>query len=155
MVENPIEPRRELLELTAEKIIEALGLQPHPAGGFYGERFRDFPGEDGRARSTSIYYLLRAGEVLRWHHIDTAEIWHWYDGHPVELSFVGSGTISRALLGPNVSEGERPQVVIQARAWQCARPLGSYALCGWTATPGFELSKLEVAPEGWTPRSHF
>src|SRR6266446_3655507 len=37
-----------------------------------------------RPRRTSLfdghYYLLRAGEVSRWHRIDAAEIWHWYDG---------------------------------------------------------------------------
>jgi uncharacterized protein len=154
-VEIPFDPKLEAQVVKADEIIAALGLQPHPAGGCYGERFRDFPGADGRARSTSIYYLLRAGEIMRWHHIDTAEVWHWYDGDAVELSLVGSGTINRALLGPKVSEGQRPQVVIQSGAWQCAKPLGSYALCGWTAAPGFELSKLKIAPEGWAPISHF
>ena len=141
--------------MTADEIIAALDLQPHPEGGYYRETFRDYAGRDGRARSTAIYYLLRAGEVSRWHRIDAAEIWHWYGGDALELSFAGSGTISRVLLGPKLSEGQRPQIVIQARAWQCAKPLGSYALCGCTVAPGFEFSELEVAPEGWSPVSHF
>ena len=141
--------------MTADEVIAALDLQPHPAGGFYREHHRDFPGTDGRARSTAMYYLLRVGEVARWHHIDAAEIWHWYSGDAVELSLVGSGTINRAVLGPKLAEGQRPQIIVQAGGWQCAKPLGSYALCGWTAAPGFELSKLEVAAEGWAPLSHF
>ena len=141
--------------MTADEIIAALDLQPHPEGGFYRETFRDYAGPDGRARSTAIYYLLRAGEVSRWHRIDAAEVWHWYDGDALELSLVGSGTIGRVVLGPRVSEGQRPQILVQARGWQCAKPLGSYALCGCTVAPGFEFSKLEIAPEGWSPPSHF
>ena len=61
--------------MTPDEIITALDLKPHPEGGFYRETFRDYAGPDGRACSTAIYYLLRAGEVSRWHRIDAAEIW--------------------------------------------------------------------------------
>jgi uncharacterized protein len=141
--------------MTAEDIIAALDLKPHPEGGFFRETFRDYAGPDGRSRSTAIYYLLRAGEIARWHRIGAAEVWHWYAGDALELSFAGSGTISHVRLGPKLSEGHRPQIVIQARAWQCAKALGSYALCGCTVAPGFEFSDLEIAPEGWSPPSHF
>ena len=49
----------------------------------------------------------------------------------------------------------RPLPIIQARAWQYAKPLGSYALCGCTVAPGFEFSELQIAPAGWSPPSHF
>ncbi len=141
--------------MTPDEIIAALDLQPHPEGGFYRETFRDYPAADGRARSTAIYYLLQAGEASRWHRIDVAEVWHWYGGDALELSVLGSGSISRILLGPKLNEGQRPQVIVQARAWQRAKALGSYALCGCTVAPGFEFSEFEIAPEGWSPRSHF
>ena len=141
--------------MTADEIIAALDLKPHPEGGFYRETFRDYAGPEGRARSTAIYYLLRAGEVAHWHRIGSAEIWHWYAGDALELSLVGSGTISRTLLGPKVSEGQRPQIIVQARGWQRAKSTGSYTLCGCTVAPGFEFSDLEIAPEGWSPPSHF
>ena len=141
--------------MTAEEIIAALTLQPHPEGGFYRETFRDYVGPDGRARSTAIYYLLRAGEVSRWHRIDAAEVWHWYAGDGLEVSLLGSGTISRVLLGPKLDEGQRPQIIVQARGWQSARSLGPYTLCGCTVAPGFEFSGLQIAPEGWSPASHF
>lgn len=140
--------------MTADDIIAALDLQPHPEGGFFRETFRDYAGPDGRARSTAIYYLLKAGEVSRWHRIGVAEVWHWYAGDALELSVVGSGAITRIPLGPKLGEGQRPQVIVQARAWQRAKPLGSYALCGCTVAPAFEFSELEIAPEGWAPRSH-
>ena len=141
--------------MTADEIIAALELQPHPEGGFYRETFRDDAVADGRARSTAIYYLLRAGDVSRWHRIDAAEVWHWYAGDALELSLLGSGTVSRVLLGPRVTEGQRPQAIVQARGWQSARPLGSYVLCGCTVAPGFEYSEFQLAPDGWSPVGPF
>jgi Cupin superfamily (DUF985) len=66
--------------LTADEVITHLGLKPHPEGGWYRETFRDERGHAGRAHSTAILYLLKAGEVGRWHRVDAAEVWHWYGG---------------------------------------------------------------------------
>ena len=40
------------------------------------ETFRDEPGHKGRARSTAILFLLKAGEVAHWHRVNAAELWH-------------------------------------------------------------------------------
>jgi Cupin superfamily (DUF985) len=71
--------------LTADEVITHLGLKPHPEGGWYRETFRDERGHAGRAHSTAILYLLKAGEVGRWHRVDAAEVWHWYGGAPLLL----------------------------------------------------------------------
>jgi predicted cupin superfamily sugar epimerase len=68
--------------LTADEVIAHLKLGPHPEGGYFRETFRDEPGHKGRAHSTAILYLLKAGEVSRWHRVDAAEMWHWYVGAP-------------------------------------------------------------------------
>ena len=48
---------------TAAEIIARLELRPHPEGGHYRETFRDIgTDENGRSRSTAIYYLLGRGE---------------------------------------------------------------------------------------------
>ena len=60
--------------LTADEIIAHLKLKPHPEGGYFRETFRDEPGHKGRAHSTAILYLLRAGEISRWHRVDAAEM---------------------------------------------------------------------------------
>ena len=52
--------------LTAEEVIGHLGLKPHPAGGWFRETFRDETGPQGRAHSTAILFLLKAGEASRW-----------------------------------------------------------------------------------------
>jgi len=63
--------------------------------GNTGERLHAFAcvldaGESGKAlrssaHSTDILYLLKAGEVGRWHRVDAAEVWHWYGGAPLLL----------------------------------------------------------------------
>ena len=138
--------------MTAEDIIAALKLQPHPEGGHFRETFRDEPGEGGRALSTAIYYLLRAGEASRWHRVDAAEVWHWYAGAPLELCQcpVGGSPIPQ-ILGNGITTGERPQIVMPAGAWQSARSLGDWTLVGCTVAPGFEFAGFELAPDGWRP----
>ena len=74
------------IAVSAQEIIERLGLQPHPEGGHYRETFRDPGPAGGRAASTAIYFLLREGERSHWHRVDAAEIWHYYDGAALELS---------------------------------------------------------------------
>jgi len=136
---------------TADSIIRVLDLKPHPEGGFYRETFRDSAGPGGRSHATAIYYLLRAGEVSRWHRVDAAEIWHWYAGAPLALSVARGPAVTPIVLGPNLDKGERPQAVVPAHDWQSARSLGAFTLVGCTVAPGFEFSSFEIAPDGWSP----
>ncbi len=134
----------------AERVIAALGLVPHPEGGAYRETFRDAAPAGGRARSTAIYYLLRQGELSRWHRIDAVEIWHWYAGAPLLLSLSQDGRATeRLLLGNDLLAGERPQAVVPARCWQSARSRGAWTLVGCTVAPGFEFEGFELAAEGF------
>ena len=131
----------------ADRLIQVLDLIPHPEGGHYRQTFRDGDGVSGRAHSTAIYFLLKAGEVSRWHRVDAAEVWHFYRGAPLELR-VGKDTY---VLGPNVDEAQAPQVVVPPHAWQSARSLGDYTLVGCTVAPGFEFEHFEMAPDGFEP----
>ncbi|MGH6737494.1 MAG: cupin domain-containing protein, partial [Bradyrhizobium sp.] len=56
--------------LTAAESIRRLALKPHPEGGHYRETFRDTHTINGRAASTSIYFLLQRGERSHWHRVD-------------------------------------------------------------------------------------
>jgi predicted cupin superfamily sugar epimerase len=136
----------------AEQVIAALGLAPHPEGGFFRETFRDAAPAGERGASTAIYYLLRAGELSRWHRIDAVEIWHWYAGAPLLLSLSPDGRRRQSLrLGGALAAGERPQAAVPARAWQSARSLGAWTLVGCTVAPAFHFAGFELAPDGWEP----
>lgn len=139
-------------EASAEGVIAALGLAPHPEGGHFRETFRAAPGAGGRGASTAIYFLLRAGEVSRWHRVDADEVWHWYAGARLLLSISADGrTTMQQRLGNDVLGGERPQAVVPAGAWQSARSTGAWTLVGCTVAPAFDFSGFELAPSGWKP----
>ncbi|MBX6329586.1 MAG: cupin domain-containing protein [Pseudolabrys sp.] len=136
---------------TAEEVIRALNLKPHPEGGHYRETFRDSRQTDGRAASTAILFLLRRGERTRWHRIDAAEIWHFYAGAPLRLDIADGNSEESICLGGDILAGQRPQACVPAFAWQTAKSLGDWSLAGCTVAPGFSFDAFELAPAGWSP----
>jgi predicted cupin superfamily sugar epimerase len=141
-----------MAELTAEAVIRILDLKPHPEGGHYRETFRDDRGEDARAHSTAIYFLLARGEVSRWHRVDAAEVWHWHAGAPLALSIAPpQGDAVDIRLGVDLEAGERPQGAVPRGYWQSAVSLGDWTLVGCTVAPGFLFEKFELAEEGFSP----
>ena len=139
--------------MTPERIIELLGMRPHPEGGHYVETYRHAPPGGGRGASTCIYFLLRAGERSHWHRVlDADEVWHWYAGDPLALGMAPfGGAAAEHVLGPDLEAGQRPQLVVPAGHWQAARSLGGWTLVGCTVAPAFEFAKFELAPPGWVP----
>ena len=136
--------------MDADEIIARYGLTPHPEGGHYREVFRASAEDRGRGVVTSIYYLLRAGEVSAWHRIDAVEIWHYHAGAPLKLELSPDGVATTThLLG--VDEGAWPQVTVPAGGWQSARSEGAWTLAGCTVAPAFEFAGFELAPPGWKP----
>ena len=133
-------------------IIDALGLIPHPEGGWYRETWRAEVAGDGRPPGTAIYYLLVAGERSHWHRVDAVETWHHYGGGPLEL-WISADGVNRELhvLGTDLRAGERPQVMVPAGAWQAANPRDAYCLVGCTVVPGFDFAGFELAPPDWQP----
>jgi uncharacterized protein len=140
-------------ESTAADIIARLELRPHPEGGYYRETFRDQRCDaQGRACSTSIYFLLTRGERSHWHRIDAVEVWHYYAGSALTLDIAYEGcTLHTVRLGPDLDAGERPQAIVPPSAWQCAESTGDWTLVGCTVVPGFEFASFEMAPDGWEP----
>lgn len=139
-------------DLSADDIIKLLKLAPHPEGGHFGETFRDDAGTGGRAASTAIYFLLKAGEQSHWHAVDAAEGWHYYAGAPLmlEISPAG-GPITVVHLGPDLETGERPQAVVPKDHWQRARSLGAWTLVGCTVAPGFDFAGFTLAAPDFSP----
>lgn len=137
----------------AEAVIEALGLQPHPEGGWYAETWRAPAPSGERPASSAILYLLRAGDRSHWHRVDADEIWQFSAGDPLELRIArGDGSpVEHHRLGGDVSAGDEPQLVVPAGAWQAARPLGKWSLVGCIVAPAFGFDGFELAPPCWEP----
>jgi predicted cupin superfamily sugar epimerase len=132
---------------TAERIIAALRLEPHPEGGWYRQTWAG-PQVMGRASGTAILFLLQAGERSHWHRVDADEVWLWHAGAPLILSM--GTTAARSLrLGPDVLAGDNPQAIVPAGQWQAARTTGDWTLVSCTVSPGFRFAGFTLAPPGW------
>jgi uncharacterized protein len=135
----------------AAQLVADLGMQPHPEGGYFAEVYRStdrvqpHDGRAERAALTTIYFLLAAGQVSRWHAVASDEVWHYYEGDPLELWSAGPGfdTVSRRVLGPAGADS-KPAVVVRANDWQAARTTGAYTLVGCTVAPGFDFADFHI-----------
>jgi uncharacterized protein len=142
------------MDARAAHLISSLQLAPHPEGGHFREVYRSAPRvqpldeRSERPALTTIYFLLAAGEVSRWHGVASDEVWHFYEGHPLELFVADSALdqVARHLLGP-VEAGVQPVHVVPAGAWQAARSTGAYTLVGCTVAPGFEFADFRMLHE--------
>jgi len=131
--------------------MSALQLQPHPEGGHYAEVHRSGsrvqPDDERGLRPalTTIYFLLTAGEVSRWHRVRSDEAWHYSEGDPLELFTMDEkgGDVVRHLLGP-VAQETQPVHVVPANRWQAARTTGGYTLVGCSVGPGFEFDDFSL-----------
>jgi predicted cupin superfamily sugar epimerase len=138
----------------AAELIATLELKPHPEGGFYREIFRSAlrvqPADDRNERTalTTIYFLLPGGVVSRWHQVSSDEVWHLYEGGPLELLEMDADlqNVERHILGA-VAPDRRPVRTVGANRWQAARSLGDYALVGCTVGPGFEFADFRMLDE--------
>ena len=136
----------------AEHLIAALGLIPHPEGGYYGELFRSdaavnpTDGRGLRAALTTIYFLLPGAAVSRWHRVQSDEVWHFYEGAPLDLSMLSpdGGQANQHRLGP-LDGAQRPAWTVPGGWWQAARSTGPYTLVGCTVGPGFDFRDFALA----------
>lgn len=136
----------------AAELIANLELRPHPEGGFYREVFRSArqvspsDARGVRAALTTIYFLLPEGSISRWHQVASDEVWHLYEGGPLELlelSDTGDDLL-RHRLSPLATGTGAPVCTIPAGHWQAARPLAEFALVGCTVGPGFEYDDFRL-----------
>src|SRR6478672_10176834 len=93
-----------------EELVQRLGLQAHPEGGWYREVYRD-------AAVSTIHYVMTAGSLAPLHRVlGRVELWHFYGGSPVELHTIIDDRHEVVILGP-----ESPLAVVPVGAWQATR----------------------------------
>src|SRR5574337_6537 len=105
------------------QLIQKLGLRPHPEGGWYREIYRSATtvgfNNSQRSALTSIYFLLEARQVSRWHVVDADEVWHFYEGEALELHVMSPdfSSLQKIVLGETSQSGQ-PVHVVPAGWWQ-------------------------------------
>ena len=125
--------------MTAEDYIKTLGMEPLvDEGGWFAPIWRS---EDDKTAS-AIYYLLKAGEISRWHQLrESNEVWTWHAGGVLEMTLGGSGdwpcpkeSRTTQILGP-----ENLVAVAPSGVWQTTRLVeGDFALIVCTVAPAFQ-----------------
>ncbi len=148
--------------ISPDQIISLLNMKPLPSeGGYFVETYRSsdsipemaLPSRYRGMRSlgTAIYYLLTPESFSAIHRLRSDEIFHFYLGDPVEmLQLWPDGTGRIVMLGPDLLNGMRPQVIVPKGVWQGARlrKNGKWALLGTTVSPGFEFADFEPGQKG-------
>jgi predicted cupin superfamily sugar epimerase len=152
-------PDRPSVAGLAGRIIDALGLQPHPIeGGYFHETYRSsesipssalpsaYHSRADRSFGTAIYYLLTADTFSEMHRLPTEEVFHLYLGGPARmLQLFPDGQGRELVIGSDVFAGQQPQVIVPPGIWQGTRlePGVEFALMGATMAPGFDYADYE------------
>lgn len=147
------------MDLTAERLVELLGLEPLPVeGGMFRQTWRSeqtlakqvFPVRHGsdRPAGTAIYYLLTDApdSFSALHRLPTDEVYHFYLGDPVQMLMLHpDGGSEQIVLGSDLLSGQRVQHVVPRGVWQGSRLRegGRFALLGTTMAPGFDPQDYE------------
>lgn len=132
-------------------LIHELRLTAHPEGGYYAVVFRSpstvapADGRGSRPGLTTIYFLLPEGAFSRWHRVMSDEVWHFYEGAPLELLQLSAdlASLTRFAVGP-LTDGQAPVHTVAAGDWQAARTTGTYTLVGCTVGPGFDFQDFTM-----------
>jgi uncharacterized protein len=126
----------------------ALGLQPHPEGGWFRETWRHPSTVDTsrgpRSLVTCVAFLLRPGEASAWHRVRSDELWLWQGGGPVRLTLGGVNASPQP--GASYELGPGGQQLVPADEWQTAQPASDQpTLVACVVSPGFDFADFTLA----------
>jgi predicted cupin superfamily sugar epimerase len=146
-------------DLTAEEIRALLKLEPHATCGFVRVTFmsemRIGPGglpppfADGRPAGSALYFMLTAEAPVRLHRIRNDQLYHYYLGDPIEVLMLrADGTSEHVVVGPDLRNGQRVQLLIPGNTFHTARVIPE-SVRGWflgasTEWPGVEPADVEI-----------
>lgn len=139
--------------MTAEEIFKTLNLEPHPSEGGYFKRTYESDlnaniHDKSRKLLTSIYYMLTIDSSIGYLHRNKSDIIHFYHlGSPIKYLIIKpNGNIEEAILGPDITKGERPQLIVKGGDWKASQLCsGAYCLISEAVSPGFEYDDNELA----------
>jgi predicted cupin superfamily sugar epimerase len=155
------------VSLTAEQIMQLLGLKRHPTCGFVAETYRSphtIPGaampapyEGARPWGSALYFLVTPDAQIVLHRIRQDQLYHHYLGDPLEvLLLYPGGTGAVVTVGSDLATGMRPQLLIPGGTFHMSRlPAGArWALLASTEWPGVEPPDVEHGDPEALKRSH-
>lgn len=125
--------------------VNHLGLIAHPEGGYFKEIYRAPLMHGDRNIATSIYFLLKEGQVSHLHRLTADELWYYHQGDALKVTVIDKhGTLTEHLVGPHPEKGETLQLIIPAGSIFGSEPSGEYSLVGCMVSPGFDFKDFEL-----------
>lgn len=149
----------ELIEwLDVPKRAIALGMEPHPEGGWYVRTWTSpatvtTPAGE-RPAATLIHFLLPPGEASAWHRVTSDEIWMWHGPDTVDLQLGGDGDVpepgATITLGPDAGRDRvnDAQAFVRGGVWQRTVPGDGEVLLSCLVSPGFSFDDFTMADDG-------
>ena len=80
------------------------GLVAHEEGGWFAEVFASDAQVGNRAAAGSIFFLLDAGEVSRFHRLDCQEVWYYHEGCGLRITMLDDAGRREVYLGVGGSD---------------------------------------------------
>lgn len=139
------------------QIVEALGLQPHPEGGYYKEIFRSEEKVDQNALPkrydgsrhflTAIHFLITKENASFFHKVNSDEQWYFHQGGTARIHIVDEvGNYEYKDLGGRLNGDESLFANVDRLKWFGVEVIkGDFVLCSCTVAPGFEFADFELA----------
>lgn len=152
-------------------LVEALGLEPHPEGGWFRRtwtapaRVNTANGE--RATASAILFLLDEDMEAAWHVVRSDELWLWHGPGRLEIDLGGTGDApadprrvvlaspdspsgidegGAGALRTGATDASNPvQLLVPAGVWQRTVARGGPALATCVVSPEFSYEDWELA----------
>jgi predicted cupin superfamily sugar epimerase len=136
---------------TPDFYIERLGLTAHPEGGYFKSTYASDLQTDANGKSrkmyTSIYFLLKSGEVSHFHRLRSDELWYYHGGSSLTIHVINEdGNYEEVKLGLNLDRGEVPQYLVPKNSifGSSVMEEGTFSLVGCMVSPGFDFEDFEL-----------
>ncbi|MBS6501476.1 MAG: cupin domain-containing protein [Clostridium sp.] len=131
----------------AEYYIKNLEMLPHVEGGYFKESFlSEEKVRENKNLWSSIYFLLRTGEVSNFHRLKSDELWYYHDGEALTIYMISpEGELITKQLGINIEKGEVPQALVpKGYIFGSAMNNEGFSLVGCMVAPAFEYEDFEL-----------
>ena len=131
----------------AEYYIKNLEMIPHVEGGYFKESFLSEDNvRENKKLWSSIYFLLRTGEVSNFHRLKSDELWYYHDGESLTIYMITpEGDFITKQLGTDIENGESPQVLVpKGYIFGSAMNKEGFSLVGCMVAPAFEYEEFEL-----------
>ena len=134
--------------MNKDLLIERLELVKHIEGGYFARTYQSQKQTNGRALSTSIYYMLTDDSPIGHFHINQSDILHFFHlGSPITyLTISPEGQLDTFILGNDITKGHLLQKVVLGGYWKASiLEQGTFGLISEAVCPGFDYSDMRIA----------